>query len=68
MIKFIVSAAVAATLLAATSAVQAATYTCSNPAICKAVCGKTTCGKAFVIKAQSQDQAVKPNLPTRAPR
>jgi hypothetical protein len=67
MIKFVISAAVAATVLSASGVAQAA-YTCSNPAICKAVCGKTTCGKAFVIKAQSQDQAAKPKLPARAPR
>ncbi len=62
---------VAATLSAAAAVViggmfttpaqaQGKTYTCWNPAICKAVCGSTTCGSNNMtsqVEAQMQKQA-----------
>jgi hypothetical protein len=62
MMKLVVPALVAATALAMSTGAQAKTYTCSNPAICIAVCGKPTCGQAFASKAQTQEQSVKPKL------
>jgi hypothetical protein len=58
--------AVIAAAFAMPGAVQAKPYTCWNPAICKAVCGKPTCGEAFASTAQSQDQAAKGKMTTRA--
>jgi hypothetical protein len=68
MIKLFTPILVAATVVALSSAAQAKAYTCWNPAICKAVCGKPTCGEAFASTAQSQDRAAKPMLSTKAPR
>jgi hypothetical protein len=65
MNKLIISAIVAAAF-AMPGVVQAKTYTCWNPAICKAVCGKTTCGEALASSAQSQDQAAKQKQTVRA--
>ena len=31
-------------------------FTCPNPAICKAVCGKPTCGSALKAKSSSSSQ------------
>lgn len=40
------------------SQVSAKTYTCwFNPAICKAICGKTTCGAALKTKSSSSSQS-----------
>ena len=62
MTKFITAALVAVAALTMTAASQAATYTCMNPAICIAVCGKPTCGQSLASKAQAQEQSAKPKL------
>ena len=62
MLKLVMPAVVAVTALTLSAGAQAKTYTCSNPAICIAVCGKPTCGQALASKAQTQDQSAKPKL------
>jgi hypothetical protein len=51
-----------AAFLSMSGATQAKQYCCSNPAICKAVCGAACCGQAFAVKAQQQEKQTKPAL------
>jgi hypothetical protein len=62
MTKLYTAAIIAAAALAMPAASQAETYTCMNPAICIAICGKPTCGQALASKAQAKEQSAKPKL------
>jgi hypothetical protein len=63
MMSHIIKAVLAtAALLAVSSGAQAKRYCCSNPAICRAVCGSACCGDNFAIKAQQQEKQSKPKL------
>lgn len=60
MRKFVVALMGAASILAGAmlpTQVSAKAYTCWNPAICKAVCGKPTCGSALKSTSSSSRQS-----------
>ena len=59
---FAIPALLTAAAIALPATAQAKTYTCGNPAICIAVCGKPTCGQALASKAQSQEKSAKPKM------